>query len=257
MPDNSLQDEWNRQYESADETALKDNHLFALEVEALTEAVLTYTPSSRKCRIVELGCGTGALLASLIESLVQSGIDNIEAIGVDFSEVAIEKAKSRNLEFVSFECASFEDFLAISHQPFDIILSQRSIMALMSEDAHAQVLGAIESHLHDDGVAILSECFADAFEHFNTLRNNAGLEPIAKVWHSRHMSETQVASIFGTINYIDFCSSYMLATRLIYPMFEEPVHNSKIHNMARQLPNGGDSSYLKIAVASKRGSATS
>lgn len=257
MSDNSLQDEWNRQYESADETALKDNHLFALEVEALTKAVLKYAPTSRTCRIVELGCGTGALLASLTMSLMQSGIDKIEAIGVDFSQVAIEKAKSRNLEFASFECASFEDFLAASHQPFDIILSQRSIMALMSEEAHAHILGAIESHLHKDGVAILSECFASAFEHFNSLRHKAGLEPIAKVWHSRHMSEAQLASIFGSIDYIDFCSSYMLATRLIYPMFEEPVHNSRIHHMARHLPNGGDSSYLKIAIASKRGHATS
>jgi len=257
MPDNCLEDEWNRQYESADKTALKDNNLFELEVEALTKAVLKYAPSSGKCRIIELGCGTGALLASLTESLLQSGMKKIEAIGVDFSKVAIEKAKSRNLEFVSFECESFEDFLIASHKPFDIILSQRSIMALMKEEAHAQILVAIESHLNDEGVAILSECFEGAFEHFNTLRNKAGLEPIAKVWHSRHISEAQVASIFGSVNYIDFCSSYMLATRLIYPMFEKPVHNSKIHDMARQLPNGGDSSYLKIAIASKRSSATS
>ena len=102
-----------------------------------------------------------------------------------------------------------------------------------------------------------ADSFVGAFIRFNTLRGEAGLEPIEKVWHSRHMSETQMASLFGPIDYIDFCSSYMLATRLIYPMFEEPVHNSKIHDMARHLPNGGDSSYLKIAIATKRSCAKS
>ena len=252
MSNDSLQTEWDRQYELADETALKDNNLFALEIEAITKAVLQNAPSSSRCRIVELGCGTGALLGSLSNSLLQSGIEKIDAVGVDFSQVAIEKAKGRNLEFVTFECSSFEDFMAVPHEPFDIILSQRSIMALMTEEAHAQILRAIEANLHSEGVAILSECFSGSFEHFNSLRDKAGLEPIAKVWHSRHLSETQMSSVFGSVDYMDFCSSYMLATRLIYPMFGEPVHNSKVHDVARQLPNGGDSSYLKIAIASKR-----
>jgi len=126
-------------------------------------------------------------------------------------------------------------------------------MALMEEENHLEVLTAIEASLTDNGVALLSECFAGSFDRFNVLRQSAGLDPIDKVWHSRHLSEKQVEGIFGQIDYVDFCSSYMLATRLIYPLFEEPIHNSKIHTIARNLPNGGDSSYLKIAVASKIG----
>ena len=55
-------------------------------------------------------------------------------------------------------------------------------------------------------------------------------------------------AVFDSVEYIDFCSTYMIVTRLVYPLFEVPKHNQQIHDVAFRLPNSGSESYLKIAV---------
>ena len=243
-----LVDVWNVQYGDERDTALKDRNLFSIEVDALKAQVIRNLPATGPVRILELGCGTGYLLQEVGRLLESRGRRNYRLVGVDFARNAIDTAVGRSLRNTDFECGGFAEFFGKTREKFDLILSQRSVMALMSDEEQSDVLQQICEALAPEGVVIIAECFRNGFDRFNDLREQAGLEPIDKVWHSRHVDESALEKIFGQVEFVSYCSTYMLVTRLVYPFFEDPVHNHAIHDLAARLPESGDHAFLKIAV---------
>lgn len=248
MLNKDLEAVWDSQYGNDSDTALKDNNLFSLEIKAILAQLDLNTPNKKEIRVLELGCGTGQLLSKVGEHLKGRFGGQYLMVGVDFSRNAMAKAYSRELENARFECSSFSECLEKNKSAFDVVLTQRSIMAVMDAEEQERLLLKIRDTLTVEGVGIMSECFSKQFDRFNFLREDAGVPGIEKVWHSRHVDESALERIFNIVNYTDFCSTYMLITRLVYPLFENPKHNQFIHDLASRLPNSGDLSYLKIAT---------
>ncbi len=96
-------------------------------------------------RVLDLGCGTGALLAALKPS---------HGVGVDFSPRMVELARKKfpNLEFVVGD-AEDPDLVASLKGPFDAILLSDTIGSL--EDCQA-TLGSLHSLSHRDTRLIVS-----------------------------------------------------------------------------------------------------
>ena len=69
-----------------------------------------------------------------------------------------------------------------------------------------------------------------------------------KVWHSCYLDENIFQTIFPICEKFDFSSTYWLITRVIYPFFEEPKHNSPIHKFAANISQVGDYSLTKLFV---------
>ncbi len=251
----SLDKIWDKQYEGEVITALKDNQLFELEIEAILNAInlhIQHGKSAETITVLELGCGTGELIRR-IDSTFSARYPGLIFFGVDFSENAIQLAKSHGNSQQKFERSDFLSYLkTIPSKSIDIVVTQRAIMALMEVNEQDELLVEVNRVLVAGGVGIFSECFTSDLNRFNALRSKAGLPRLEKVWHSRYLDELMLSNIFEIIDYQYFCSTYMLITRIIYPMFHEPVHNQIIHKAASQMPNSGSTSFLKLAIVKRR-----
>jgi len=252
MTVNNLKKTWNLQYKSGDDTALKDKNLFNIEINIIISQLKLKIHNKSHVNILELGCGTGYFLRIVQEELSKIKNFTFNITGVDFSDSAILYANNRSLSNTRFECKDFSEFLRSNNKKFDIIVTQRSLMAIMEENDQEIILKQMHDALTSKGAMVLSECFSNQFKIFNKMRKDAGLTPIEKVWHSRYIDESMLDRNFDNIVYIDFCSTYMLITRLIYPMFEDsPKHNQFIHDYASCTPESGSNSYLKIVIITK------
>lgn len=250
----SLIETWDSQYKSKNKTALNDENLFKIEVRAIINAIeqTEIFTNSKKIHLLELGCGTGELIRNMDREWKSTGVA-FEFVGVDFSEVAISKANSLLDKNQTFHQSDFLSHLAdIETDSVDLVVTQRSIMALMEMDDQKALIDHVYRIITPGGAAVFSECFNNGMDKFNELRASAGLSPLEKVWHSRYLDEKMLEDIFDTYSLQDFCSTYMLITRVVYPFFESALHNQPIHDIAALFPESGETSFLKLAVVGKR-----
>lgn len=255
----SLKKTWNQQYDGKKISSLKDKNLYFLEVKAIISCIHKIIKNFSKNReefiILELGCGTGELLKQIDNNFKNLSNFNINPkyVGVDFSINAINQAKKNALENQTFRCEDFLNYL-VSKEPnsIDIIVTQRAIMAIMDQELQNQILYEINRVLKEDGAGIFSECFNSGLNNLNQLRELAKLGPIEKVWHSLYLEEENFFQTFEKVDFYDFCSTYFLITRIIYPYFDTPNHNQTIHDIAAKFPNSGTNSFLKLVQVAKK-----
>jgi SAM-dependent methyltransferase len=258
----SLKKIWNEQYDGKNLSALKDKNLFDLEINSIISNIKEKLKTSNLkkkrgggIKILELGCGSGELIKRIDNGL--SRLDHLELslefIGIDFSENAISQAKREASIQKKFICLDFQSYVdSLDNNSIDIVITQRSIMALMDRDLQNKLLLNINRILKCSGVGIFSECFESGLITVNQLRSKFNLNPIEKIWHSLYLEEKQFFRTFNNVKFDDFCSTYFLVTRVIYPFFKTPNHNEKIHDIAAGLPNFGENSFLKLALVSKK-----
>ncbi len=246
----NIKDVWNEQYSDMKETALQDKNLFKLESDAIKNKIKSFIAQvdKKEINILELGSGTGFLASIIIREFASNNI-TLNYTGVDFSSLATEKANSRKLENSIFLENDFIDFLKTTTLQYDIILTQRAIMAIMEEDKQNLMLGLIIKKL--DGIGIFSECTEEGFLKLNALRRELNVNDLEKVWHSRYLSTQQLDKYFKNYIIEDFSSMYYLITRVIYPMFEEPHHNTPLADFAASLKQDGEYSFLKLIIIRK------
>lgn len=245
-------EQWNAYYRDPAnaQTAIRDKAFFRLEVDAIVEAIQDALASrglDRPSRILELGSGTGELVSIILNRLDGHGI---EYVGVDISKVAIKMARGRELGNCTFVESDFLAFLRASQDRYDLIITQRSIMAVLDRSLQTQLLGEIKAHLEVGGTAIISEGTQDAFKRMAALRKSLSVEPYKDIWHCLYIEEEDLYGTFGQVGCRDFASLYWLVTRVIYPHFEEPKHNSTVHAFAEQLDQTGDYGLVKLFTAS-------
>lgn len=242
---------WNNYYATSNkDTAIRDENFFSLEIEAIISNLLKEILDKNKkttIKILELGSGTG-FLASQIVSLLNKNKVKYHYLGIDFSDVGIQKANKRKIDNCMFVRDDFIHFLKSNKEKFDFIITQRTVMAIMEKNNQQQLLKLIKQSLNTKGCGILSECSVQALEEIQKIRKLLGIEPLKKVWHSRYLDERFLSKIFSNSKVIDFSSTYWLITRVIYPFFEEPKHNSKIHEVAAKLAQTGNYGLVKLFV---------
>jgi SAM-dependent methyltransferase len=242
-----LVDVWDNYYATMEDTAIKDRSFFELEVEAITSRVLAAAEASQSpnLRLLELGSGTGFLAERILERL-QPLEAEIHFDGVDFSATGTEKARERALANCEFHESDFLAFVEGAEEPYDILITQRSIMAILEPDPQTRLLEGVRDLIKPGGVGLLSEGSVQGLARLNELRAELGVEALEKVWHSRYLDEDEIDRIFPGVEVVHFAPLYWLLTRVVYPYFEEPRHNTPLHQFAATLPQTGDASPVRL-----------
>ena len=246
---------WNNYYtESQDDTILKDKALFEMEISVLTQAFVDAVNKisyKSQIRVLELGSGTGILAESLLGSIPEKHQTAIHYIGVDFSEKATTKAINRKLFQTEFIVSDFLDFLEDKENCFDIVITQRSIMAIVEPMLQRSLLMVINKAMSLNGIGIFSEGTRQGIKILNTLRQQIGVKPIEKIWHCLYVDENEVLELFNNVTIQDYASLFWLITRVVYPYFEKPQHNTLLHKLAAKLPQGEGNGLVKLFTLTK------
>lgn len=252
MSDTAVKQVWDEYYAATSgDTVLKDANFFRMEIAALSKALNSEVERiGRSVSILELGSGTGALAEALLAALPKAAREGTTYQGVDFAADACAKADSRGLSGASFTAQDFLSYLEQETQQFDIIISQRSVMAVIDPDDQRKMLRGMHNRLKPGGKIFLSEGTRQGFERLNYLRAEIGIAPMAPIWHCLYLDEEEVRSEFPDVQFDDYASLYWLITRVIYPFSAEPQHNTRLHDMAAALPQTGDHGLVKLIVAS-------
>ncbi len=246
MPED-LVDVWDNYYASAEDTAIRDRPFFELEVQAITSRAHAQAKAAKAAslRVLELGSGTGFLAERVVERLRPLRA-KLHYDGVDFSAVAVERASRRELPECAFHEADFLAFIEAADGPYDMVITQRSIMAIMEPDAQRRLLRGLGDLLAPGGVGLLSEGTEQGLARLNELRAGLDVERLEKVWHSRYLDERDIELIFSSVEIVHFAPLYWLITRVVYPYFEEPRHDTPLHQFAASLPQAGDFSPVRL-----------
>ena len=249
MSDESLVDVWDEYYATPGDTAIKDRSFFDLEVRTLVDRVEAEVrrTGAEQVAILELGSGTGYLAARVVERL--SGV-TLRYDGVDFSEVGVRHADERELPGCAFHESDFTAFVERCDTRYDVIVTQRSIMVIMDAAGQTRLLELLSDRLAPGGLGLFSEGSVQGLARLNELRGGLGIDPLEKVWHSRYLDEDDIAPVFGEVEIEHFASVYWLATRVLYPYFEEPRHDTPLHRFAATLPQVGDFAPVRLFVVS-------
>jgi SAM-dependent methyltransferase len=246
MPE-ELVDVWDNYYTSMEDTAIRDRPFFELEVEAITSRVRALAEAAQvaSLRVLELGSGTGFLAERVVERIRPLGVE-LHFDGVDFSAIGVERAVRRELPECDFHEADFLAFVQAADDAYDIIITQRSIMAILEPDPQTRLLEGIRDLLKPSGAGLLSEGSVQGLDRLNELRAGLDVDRLEKVWHSRYLDEQEVERVFGSVEIVHFAPLYWLITRVVYPYFEEPRHNTPLHDFAATLPQAGDFSPVRL-----------
>jgi|TARA_B110000495_G_C23014973_1_gene600919 ubiquinone/menaquinone biosynthesis C-methylase UbiE len=244
---------WNKYYdESQKNTILKDDSFFKLEIDAIIENLILEINKIDKSsiKILELGSGTGFLASKIIQSLKKNKIQ-CNYTGIDFSIVAIQKANNKKIKNCEFINSDFINFLKSNKEKYDFVITQRSIMAIMEKTTQLVLLKLIKKSLLKKGSGLFCECTVQALKKIQKLRKDIGILPLDKIWHSKYVDKNTISSLFTNVKVLDFASTYWFLTRIIYPYFEEPKHNTIFHQFASTLPQEGGYGLVKLFIVQK------
>lgn len=249
-----LKSTWDDYYDqSSSDTILKDRNFFDMEIRALQGALGAAVERSAggALGILELGSGTGALADALLATIPAGQRSATRYVGVDFSEKVVERANAKAPEGARFVASDFLAFMRAETEKYDIIVTQRSVMALIDRGQQEELLGQIADHLAPGGVAILSEGTQQGADTLNRMRTRIGVAELDKIWHCMYLDEDMIRRIFPAARIEDYASQYWLITRVIYPFGSTPEHNTALHDLAAELPQQGDYGLVKLIVASQ------
>jgi len=247
MNSESLIGVWDGYYAESSDTAIKDRPFFELEVQTLVGRLRAEAEARGpgRLRVLELGSGTGFLAERITEGLEPLDLE-LRYDGVDFSEVGVQHAVARELPGCAFHTADFIAFIEAAAEPYDVIVTQRSIIAVMEAADQNRLLELLRDRLAPGGLGLFSEGSVQGLARLNELRQQLELEPLEKVWHSRYLDEDELARIFDSVETEHFAPLYWLITRVVYPFLEEPRHDTPLHRFAATLPQSGDYSPVRL-----------
>ena len=110
-------------------------------------------PPIESCRVLELGCGTGANLLSLAQIL-----PNATLVGVDYAQRQIDQGKAltdtvgiKNVELIAASLADLDGQLGM----FDYVICH-GVYSWVSADIQRQILSNVKRHLAPRGVGYVS-----------------------------------------------------------------------------------------------------
>jgi SAM-dependent methyltransferase len=202
-------------------------------------------------RILDLGCGNGYTALTLA-----SRFDLQRIVGVDFSETMIAGAHALlDEEFAGqaraapeFVCANVFDFVAqTDHGEFDLIVTERLVVNLPSEDLQVQLINSCLDRLTVGGRLLLVEGSAQGFHLLNQIREKCGLTVIPDRYQgnesSNKLDERTIEAVAAgrkdvVLRSIPNFSFYSIMSKVLHPLIvrpAEPKFNSVINDSAREV----------------------
>lgn len=171
-------------------------------------------------RLLDLGCGNGYTL-----ELLQERFPKIQLSGMEFSPELFDLCLERKLKNVTFIKGDMR-IESILEGPYDVIITQRSIINILSWEGQAKALKNIAQNLKPGGFYLMVESFKGPWLALNEARAEVGCNPLPMSRHNRYLKESVVDSLaeWGlneceTEISSNFLSSHFFITRV----FDEQV----------------------------------
>lgn len=209
-------------------STIRDFHFRILELHTLLAAV------PRCSRLLDVGCGTGFGTLVLARRAAECvGIDAAPGMVGWARRLASDQAYQREVfdglsPFWSAPTeagqARFEEGdvldLKAPATPFDVLTAQRLLSNLATAEDQKTALRRMRSCVHDQGLLVLSDTTLQGYDRTDSLRAWAGLAPLERHWHNRHLDETTFAEYAAAGWVVDVVLSfetYALLSKVVYP----------------------------------------
>ncbi|MGH3788106.1 MAG: class I SAM-dependent methyltransferase [Pseudonocardiaceae bacterium] len=247
---------------------MADEIVRAKEVELIQRFVYlaSLKDHTRSLDILDLGCGNGFTLATLLAEHPQHRYH-----GVDFSEDLLAIARARDLPgcLLSQGDARHLDSL---DRTFDIVFTERCLINILDADEQLAAIREIARVLRPGGYYLMIEGFLEGLSLNNKARQEVGLEPLKEAFHNRYFSEdifTRLGAAFEVIPPAafnpealslgiqnNFLSSHYFIARVLHPLVTkgEWIRNTEFVRFFSTLPPSGDYSPIKAFILRRRGS---
>jgi SAM-dependent methyltransferase len=145
----------------------------------MRDIVLAHVPADRAVRVLDLGCGTGALVFRLADALPQASLVGIDISPPNIRTARLEQERRPPAPRVTFEVA---DYLQHRAGTFDAIVSD-GVLHLIAGDTGALVR-KIAADLNAGGVFVCAMPIAGAYNRaFSVVRRT--LRQIRSPWLDR------------------------------------------------------------------------
>ena len=240
-----------RQYGTRADSTLRDKHIRSCEVDFVLLSLYEYMATHQKLpRLLDLGCGNGYLI-----SVLHDCFPEMEILGVEFSPELLAVARSRNLMNCEFRLGDIREQIP---QGFDVIISERVIINLLSRKQQIKALKNIYHGLSLTGEYLMLESFADSLHELNVMLEQNNLDQIIPSKHNffippgvfREMDKIGFSELEPALP-SNFLSTYFVLTRVFHPLIrsknEKRLNNKLINFFTKGLkPDVGSFSPLRF-----------
>ena len=169
----------------------------------------------KKSRVLDVGCGDGALLRALKKKL------NIDGVGIDFSKELIHEAKkkSNNIKFYCEDMTNISNLKNISKNKFDYIITKRSIQNLTSWNDQKKFINQLNVFCKKKTSILFFESSSTALSKINNFRKTLNLQKIIKPWHNLYLDDNKIINCkykkIKLIKIQELFSTYYFLSRVI------------------------------------------
>jgi ubiquinone/menaquinone biosynthesis C-methylase UbiE len=205
--------------------------------------------------ILEIGCGNGLLSIEVAEKF------DVSIDAFDFAAEMIVDAKQRagaaKLKGrINFDVRDVRDD-AMPSGNYDVAITERVIINLMSWEEQADAIGKIMRHLKPGGRFLMCENSATGLARLNELRSLCGIAPVEPPWHNRYLIDAEVAALtipgVRLVEVIPYSATYYLMSRVVNAWNAkmtntEVSYDSPINQLGLILPAIGDTAQGKLWI---------
>jgi SAM-dependent methyltransferase len=168
------------------ESTIQDQYIRQSEVKFFLTEIDTITQDNQNCTILDLGCGNGYLLEQ-----IRLKYPKAQLFGVEFTPELCDLAQSRHLNNCEIIHGSIKDSSIVekfTQQKFDIIITERVIINLLSWKQQRVALENISTWLNSGGHYLFSESFRDSLINLNRARSEFSLPQIEISKHNLYLT---------------------------------------------------------------------
>lgn len=243
----NIKEYWDEQalkYKGDCEATTPDRYLRELEIAAINAEL------KGKGDLLDIGCGNGYSTVRFKEAHPA-----LTVVGVDFSGEMLKQAPDCDIAWIKGDVRKLE----FAGDSFNQVTTDRCLINLETELEQLNALREIHRVLKDGGRYLMCENWTSGLETLNKFRAAVDLPRIEVRWHNRylnHLIEGEVLRLFHLEKVVPFASTYYLCSRVISARLaadlnQEPAYDSRVNEIAKQLPVLGDLGPMKLFVLRK------
>lgn len=176
--------------------------------------------------VIDVGCGNGfASVEYARTAKFTLGVDYVQKFIDEANELHREVIATKNLRFLVGDVLDLSE-IKRKYGEFDKVISERTLINLLSWDEQMQALDQLSSLLKLKGLLLLTEVTLQGHESIDKIRQEFCLPVIEKHWNNVYLDENVL------VDYL--AESYSLIARENFSLY---ILLSRVVNAALSLPN--------------------
>lgn len=249
-------DRFAQKYGTDKRASTPDGYLVGLEIRVLLKHI------DEGDFILDIGCGNGYTDIKLASK------KEVSILGLDISTPLIKYASMNALANRSFIKGLvhfgvrniLKEGHVIDDNRCDKVITKRTLINILTWNEQQLVISKIWRALKPNGKYIMIEATSQGYENISRLRERFNIQRTPIRWHNNYLDEDLLLpflkSIFKSVEYKDFSSTYYIGSRLIQPLLKkpfgiEPRYDYPLNWLFANLPSFGNYGIQKLIVCKK------